>query len=380
MMKVGFGVTVLTRCLALGGIDGIGSYTRELMKRLEADPAVELFPISYGYSPSQFPIGSRAPTTFGRYAPLAAVSAVSGFPFLGTAQLKERVDLIHAPDHLIPNYGKVPVIASIMDAIPLSHPEWVSPKLRKMKNALWKRSAHWASHIITISEYSKQEISQHFGIEAQKISAIPLGVDERWFQPLEEEAMKVVLRRYNLPQYYFLVVGTLQPRKNVGRVIEAYRSLPQGIRNEVPLVIVGRAGWRCEDVVEMLTSSSSGNSLRWLKHLPDADLLAVLKGATALVFPSLYEGFGLPVVEAFAAGTPVITSNTTSLPEVAGDAAMLVNPLNVSDIAAAMQSMLEQPELAESFRNKGQERALAYSWDKTASMTLDVYKKTREAA
>ncbi len=380
MMRVGFGVTVLARCLALGGIDGIGSYTRELMKRLEADSAVELFPISYGYSPSQFPIGSRAPTTFGRYAPLAAASAVSGLPFPGTAQLKARVDLIHAPDHLIPNYGEIPVIASIMDAIPLSHPEWVSLKLRRMKNALWKRSAQWASHIITISEYSKQEIAQHFGIDAQKISAIPLGVDARWFRPLEDEIMRGVLKRYDLPQHYFLVVGTLQPRKNIARVIEAYRSLPKAVRNEVPLVVVGRAGWRCEEVVEMLTSSSSGNSLRWLKHLPDDDLLAVLKGATALIFPSLYEGFGLPVVEAFAAGTPVITSNTTSLPEVAGDAAMLINPLDVSEIAAAMQLILEQPELADSYKRKGQERALSYSWDRTASMTLDVYKKTREAA
>jgi len=378
-MRLGFGVTVLARCLASGEGDGIGSYTRELMKRLAVKDGIDLVPISYGYPVAQFPDIPRNALELGRFTTSVGFSAISGMPFPGTREVKQRVDLVHATDHLIPHHGKVPVVATLMDAIPLAHPEWVTIKSRKIKNAVWQRSTRWASHVITISEYSKREIEQHFGVDAEKISVTPLGVDERWFHPIDADLMEKILKRYSLPQKYFLFVGTLQPRKNIARVIEAYRSLPQGISNEAPLVIVGRAGWQCEDVVKALSTNFYGPSLVWLKHLPDADLLAVLKGATALVFPSLYEGFGLPVIEAFAAGTPVITSNSTSLPEVAGDAAMLVNPLETGEIASAMQLMFENGHLAETFRAKGHERALGYSWDRTAAMTLDVYKKAMGA-
>jgi len=374
MIRLGFGVTTLARSPTMGGRDGIGSYTQALIKRLATHPEIDVYPISYGYTLSPLPDGACAPMRCMRYGPLAAASAVSGLLFPGSRKLRKQLDLIHAPDHIVPNYGQIPVVASIMDAIPLSNPEWVSSTLRGVKNALWKRTVQWASHVITISEYSKQEISRCFNFDKNRISVIPLGVDKKWFQPLEKNAMQVVLSKYDLPQHYFLAVGTLQPRKNIGGIIEAWRTLPKGLRKEVPLVVAGRAGWDCEDIVETLTSH--GCSLRWLSYLPDDDLFAVLKGAMALVFPSLSEGFGLPVVEAFAAGTPVITSNSTSLPEVAGDAALLVNPLDVEDIANAMRLMAEDQQFATKFRKKGKERALFYSWDKTASMTIDVYKKT----
>jgi len=380
MMRVGFGITALVCSQVQGGVDGIGNYTRELMARLDENPDVSLFQVLYGGTKKDFSDIDCPFIRFSKYTKLVALSVATGISFHGSGKLKKSIDLVHATDHYIPRHRNIPVVATLHDAIPLSHPEWVNAGFRKLKNTLWKRAAHWAAHIITISEYSKQEIAHYFAIDAQKISVIPNGVDERWFRPVDEQARNKVLKQYNLPRHYFLVVGTLQPRKNIARIIEAYRSLPAGIRHEVPLIVVGRAGWRCENVVEMLTSPAAGDSLRWLKHLPDDDLFAVLKGATALVFPSLCEGFGLPVVEAFAAGTPVITSNTTALPEVAGDAALLVNPLDVADIAAAMQSMLEQPELANVLRRKGKERALAYSWDVTAAMTLDVYQKTLEAA
>jgi len=375
-MRLGFGVTALERSLTTGGCDGIGNYTQALMERLTDHPEIDVFPISYGYALSQLTDGYCAPIRCMRYSPLAAASFVSRLSFPGTRKLRKQLDLIHAPDHLIPNYAGIPVVASIMDAIPLSNPEWVSSTLGGVKNALWKRSVQWASHVITISEYSKQEISKHFNFDERKISVIPLGVDEKWFQPLEISVTQLVLDKYGLPKRYFLVVGTLQPRKNIGRIIDAWRSLPSGIRKEIPLVVAGRAGWLCEDVIEILASCVEKNSLRWLRYLPSDDLFAVLKGATALVFPSLCEGFGLPVVEAFAAGTPVITSNTTSLPEVAGDAALQVNPLDMEDIANAMQLISENQEIANEFIKKGKERALLYSWDKTASMTIDVYKNT----
>lgn len=375
MIKLGFGVTVLARCMASGAVDGIGSYTRELMKRFVAARSVDLVPISFGHALPQMDGIAHETLQCGRFAPAAVISALSGLSFPGAGGIGRQVDLMHATDHLIPNFGKVPIVATLMDAIPLSHPEWVTLKFRAVKNALWRRSAHWATHVVTISEYSKQEIEKHFGVPAEKISVIPLGVDERWFRPIARETMHETLRRYGLPDKLFLFVGTLQPRKNIGRVIDAYRLLPQGIKNEVPLVIVGRAGWQCDEIVDGLASGAYGASVFWLKYLPNDDLLAVVKAATALVFPSLHEGFGMPVLEAFAAGTPVITSNGTSLPEVAGDAALLVDPVDTSSIAEAMLHLLENSELADSLREKGYTRARAHSWDRTASMTLDVYRQ-----
>lgn len=376
-MRVGFGVTVLARGLASGGVDGIGSYTRELMKRFSAAPGLDLLPLSYGPAlPPQ--AGGNATLQCGRFARAAALAALSGLPFPGAGRLGGKIDLMHATDHLIPNLGRVPVVATLMDAIPLAHPEWVSWRFKALKNALWRRTAHWAAHVITISEHSRQEIETHFAVPAEKISVVPLGVDERWFAPLAAEEMARTLRRHALPEKFFLFVGTLQPRKNIGRVIQAHRSLPPGIANEIPLVIVGRPGWQCEDIVAALAAGSYGPSIIWLKYLPDEALLAVVKAALALVFPSLCEGFGLPVLEAFAAGTPVITSNTTSLPEVAGDAALLVDPLDTEAIAAAMLRLAGDPGLADALRERGTARARAHSWDRTAAQTLAVYRRVLE--
>jgi glycosyltransferase involved in cell wall biosynthesis len=374
-MRVGFGVTVLARCLQHGGVDGIGSYTRELMKTFATNGGVDLIPFSFG---SPLPTRYRSANDtllFPTYPAVAMLPALSGLSFPGTSKLKGKVDLIHATDHLIPNFGKLPVVATLMDAIPLSHPEWMRMRFREIKTLFWRRSARWATHIITISEYSKREIATHFGIAEEKISVIPLGVDERWFRPTSREVAKQTLTKLDLPESFFLCVGTLQPRKNIARVIEAYRSLPQCVQSERPLVIVGQAGWGCEEMVSALASGNYGKSVRWLNYVADDDLLAIMGNAVALVFPSLYEGFGLPVLEAFAANVPVITSNGSALPEVAGDAAKLVDPLNSESIAHAMLELLENPALADRLRAKGRARALSYTWNQTTAMTLNVYRK-----
>lgn len=377
-MRLGFGVTVLARCLQSGGVDGIGSYTRELLKRLLQADGMTVVPVSFGVTTAAASDVPDNVAQFGKYPLVAALSAATGFNFTGSARLSGKIDLMHATDHMIPKLGAVPVVATLMDAIPLSHPEWVSLRFRGLKNALWKKASHWAAHVITISEYSKCEIQEHFGLPPERISVTPLGVDERWFRPPAGGKREEVSSRLGLPDRYFLFVGTLQPRKNVGRVIEAYRALPRAVRDEVPLLVAGRAGWQCDDIVSALNSQAYGPSIRWLRHLPDDDLLAVMQKATALVQPSLYEGFGLPVLEAFAAGVPVITSNTTALPEVAGDAAVLVDPLDTAAIAEAMMTLLENEELAASLRSRGRLRAREFSWDRTAAMTLAVYRRALE--
>lgn len=380
-MRVGFGVTLLNRCLGSGGVDGIGSYTRELLQVLSRRDDVEVSPISFGIPE---PLGDQSQLgceVLPRFDVSSLISLVTGLSFRGANRLTGRLDIFHATDHRIPKLNKVPVVATLMDAIPLSHPEWVTTnRLGAFKHDLWRSTAKWATHVITISDYSKKEIACHFGLSPEMISVIPLGVDERWFRVISPEIMADVVARHDLPERFFLFVGTLQPRKNVGRLIEAYLTLPRSVRDDVPLLIVGRAGWQCDDIVRGLEKRAYGPSVRWLQHLPDADLLAVLKRATALVFPSLYEGFGLPVLEAFAAGVTVITSNTTALPEVAGDAALLVDPENISAISTAMMRVLEDEVFARTLAVKGTARARDFTWEKTAALTVDVYKRVLKQA
>lgn len=371
-MRIGFGVTALCNGLSGGGLDGIGNYTREIMSRMVSAPEVELVPFSFRATiPSDMGKGVQ----LGRYSVNTAWSVATGANFFGMGDLVNRVDLIHATDHYVPRCKPAPMVATLMDAIPLSHPQWLRSEFRDIKNFLWKRAANWADEVITISDYSKIELSKWTDIALNKITVIPLAVDERWFRSVSSEESARVRQLYQLPETFFISVGTLQPRKNVESTIWAHRRLSPAERVRTPLIIIGRAGWKCEEVMRLIEEDSASGAVRWLKHVPDADLLPVLKLASALVFPSLGEGFGLPVLEAFAASVPVITSNTTSLPEVAGDAAISLNPLDIDAISKAMQQVLEDQDLVLMLKQQGLARAKEFTWQACADATLQVYRK-----
>ncbi len=371
-MRIGFGVTALCNGLSGGGLDGIGNYTREIMSRMVSEPQVELVPFSFR---AAIPSDMGHSVQFGRYSVNTALSVATGTNFFGMGDLVSRVDLIHATDHYVPRCKPVPMVATLMDAIPLSHPQWSRSEFRGIKNFLWKRAANWADEVITISDYSKNELSKWTGIALNKITVIPLAVDERWFKEVSSVDFARVRQLYQLPETFFISVGTLQPRKNVESIIRAHRTLSPVERLRTPLVIIGREGWKCEEVMQLINEDSVSGAVRWLEHVPDADLLPALKLASALVFPSLGEGFGLPVLEAFAASVPVITSNTTSLPEVTGDAAITLNPLDVDEIARAMQQILDDQKLVLILKQRGVARAKEFTWQACADATLQVYRK-----
>lgn len=373
-MKVAFSTTVLAAGMAHSAVDGIGSYTRELGNLLAHREGVSVMPVGFGLAVGDGVLkGAEPPAILCRYAITAVASAITPLSFPCRALVERKVDVFHATDHLIPKLANVPVVATLMDAIPLSHPEWGRASLASMKRWLWRRAATWADHVVTISEYSKREIVQHFGIAENKISVTPLGVDERFFERIDAQVKSDILRRLDMPEAFFLFVGTLQPRKNILRVLDAHAALPEQLRRSVPLVIVGRAGWGCDDLVGRLTDRGAAEHVRWLQYLPDLEVRVLMQSAQALVFPSLCEGFGLPVVEAFASGLPVITSNTTSLPEVAGDAALMVDPTNVGQIAEAMAQIVNSPGLAGCLSAAGLLRARQLDWEACATTTLDAY-------
>jgi len=372
MMRIGMGATVLANGGRKQALDGIGYYTQELMREL-LQLQCDVKPVVFGQTAVD-PVMAQAVTHWGRYSTGSLLSAITGCAHTGSRRGAQHMDLFHATDHQIPKLHGIPVLATLMDAIPLAHPEWANARLRKIKNALWKKSATWADHIVTISEYSKLEIVEHFGIVPDKISVVPLGVEERYFTRLPQEQTDQVLKTYQLNADFFLFIGTLQPRKNLQRIIQAHHALPEAIRKAYPLVIIGREGWGSEALVKQLHLISAKDSIHWLGGVSDLHKRALLQRATALVFPSLSEGFGLPVLESFASLTPVITSNNTSLPEVAADAALMVNPLDVAAIAKAMGDICQDMTLAPELRQRGLLRARHFTWRACAQKTYEIYK------
>jgi len=369
MIRVGFCTHVLNKGLKTGSIDGIGQYTDALHQHLTKPSLNQQFSLqTFTFSGC-----SRATVPMGPFGPNLLWSSLTDKNFSKTTQLQACVDVIHATDHHIPRCAPIPTVATVMDVIPLSHPEWVTDRFRSLKSALWKKSLTWTERIITISEYSKSEIVKWTDTKANKISVIPLGVDASWFERSSTAQVQYVRYKYRLPEQFFISIGTLQPRKNIESTLRAHQCLPDKERLQTPLIIIGRAGWKCDALIERIEDDPLKGAVRWLQRVPQQDIQTLLQASSALVFPSLAEGFGLPIVEAFASQVPVITSNSTSLPEVAGDAAILIDPLDIAQIADAMRRIRGDKTLANELITKGLHRARAFSWDNCARATADVY-------
>jgi alpha-1,3-rhamnosyl/mannosyltransferase len=378
-MDIGLSCTVWAGCERAGHLDGIGVYTRSLWQAMEdlkvsETTDIQIKPYAFGRDLPTLACG--VPKTLSeQFRVQVLMSGLLNLPLPNSAAIRSDVEILHATDHQIPNIKGVPVVATVMDAIPLIHPEWIRQNLKSLKSWLFARSVQKADHLITISEHSKQDLVTHLGISPEKISVTPLGVDPIYFERIPTETREAVLTKYDLKSGFFLFIGTLQPRKNLPRVLRAFQSLPANIRREHPLIIVGRDGWANEDLLPQLKTLEEQGEGRWLSYLPQSEVLALLQSAGALLFASLYEGFGLPVVEAFAAQCPVIASNTTSLPEVTGDAAWAVDPMDIERIAAAMLDVLQNDELRAKRIELGLARARHYTWHECARQTIEVYRK-----
>jgi alpha-1,3-rhamnosyl/mannosyltransferase len=284
------------------------------------------------------------------------------------------VDLYHATDYRIIRMDR-PIVATLHDALPIAHPEWCNPKLRKLKNWLQVKAARKADHVIAHTRFTIAELVQCFGVDERRISVVPCGVDEAWLDAPDAAAVDATLAGHGLRPGYFLTVGTIQPRKNTGRVLQAYLGLPASVRAQRQLVIVGAPGWRCEELVAQIRAAQqNGENVVWLSKLTSTEALRhVYAGAGVFVFPSLYEGFGIPIVEAFGSGVPVIASNTTSVPEVTAGAAVDVDPLSAGAIGAAMLERARDEALRKRHIARGKVRAVELTWRETARKTAAVY-------
>ena len=368
MLKVAFGATLLDRGLnnpTQDGIDGIGQYCQELLKQFSRDRLLTIAPYSFGQTASK--CGATLLPPYASHV-LGAISQIK------TEKFFKGIDLIHSTDQFIPIANK-PLLATVMDVIPLSHPQFLKSQSRYIKSYLWKKLTQRADRIITISEFSKSEISKHLGFSENQIDVIPLGVDHRYYERVPETEKQKTLSSLGIQTPFFLFIGSIQPRKNLIRLLDAHAKLPRSLAHDYPLVIAGKLAWDDGKTLTAIHKAVSQGHAKWLQYVSESEKKSLLQSAIGLAFVSLYEGFGLPITEAFASELPVITSNCTSMPEVAQDAAITVNPFNENAITEAFEALILDNALAEQLKNKGLARAHLFSWEDNANKTYDAYKK-----
>ena len=291
---------------------------------------------------------------------------------LRSQRVADDFDVVHFPASIGPLNGGNNVVVTVHDCVFLRHPEWFRWERACYYRWAGRRSAHGATRLIADSQSTARDLHDLMGIESTKIETIPLGVSAQ-FTPPSAESIEKNHRRLGLPERFFLYVGTLEPRKNLDRVVRAWDQIAGNMEED--LVIAGRVGWKTKALDEALIKARHGDRIHRLGFVDANDLPALIGAACAFVWPSLYEGFGLPVLEAMACGTPVITSNVSSLPEVAGDAALLVDPHDELAIAAAMTRLADDETLRESLRVAGLNRATQFTWQRCAEETVAVYRR-----
>jgi glycosyltransferase involved in cell wall biosynthesis len=367
--KVAFGSTLLDRGLLREGVDGIGQYCNELLNQFSQDlQGPKIIPYSFGVTRSL--CNAILLPTYQSYL----TKTLLGLNSKSTAdQFFKDVDLIHCTDQLIPIVKNKPLIATVMDTIPLSHPQFIKAQSRLIKPFLWRKLTCRADHIITISEFSKQEIIRHMGFPEEKITSIPLAVEKRFFEKISQEEIQATLKKLNIDKSFFLFIGSIQPRKNLTTILAAHAALPKQLSKDYPLVIAGKLAWDDGNTIAAIQKAISEKRCIWLNYVSDFEKRCLLQSTLGLVFTSQYEGFGLPILEGFASGAPVISSNCTSMPEVAQDAALLVDPNDQAAITDALTQILSSSFLNDQFRNRGYKRARLFSWENVAQQTKAIY-------
>jgi glycosyltransferase involved in cell wall biosynthesis len=279
--------------------------------------------------------------------------------------------LYHSLYYLMPYWPGAPTVVTYYDLIPLIYPEYYTISQRLIYRLAHYLALRAARVILAISEATKADLTRVFHLDPHRVFVTPLAADES-FAPRSRMQVAAVRARYALPQRYVLYLGSNKPHKNLARLVKAWKNL--GFRNSnFILVIAGHWDPRYSETKQLTEELGLNDQVFFVGPMDEADLPALYSGATLFVFPSLYEGFGLPVLEAMACGTPVVCSNTSSLPEIAGDAALLVNPLDGDELAQVISQLCSDEERRQEMRSKGLTQASRFSWERAARETLLAY-------
>jgi glycosyltransferase involved in cell wall biosynthesis len=291
--------------------------------------------------------------------------------------LAQRLDILHMT-YSAPVWSAAPIVLTVHDICYATNPEWFSERDLSVLSSNIPRSIHAAAYVITDSQSARDQIVEYYKVPDSKISVIPIGPGPA-AAPISPEDARAELAKLGIEakRPYLLAVGNLQPRKNLVRLLDAFKDLVGPRGHDVDLVIVGPPRFRAEDT--FAASTAVTERVRFTGYVTDHQLAAFYKCSTAFVFPSLYEGFGLPALEAMSHGVPVVCSNAGSLPEVCGDAALLFDPMSVDAIIEAVDRVLSDADLRKRLGAAGSARAREFSWTKSAEMTVAVYEKARFA-
>jgi glycosyltransferase involved in cell wall biosynthesis len=354
---------------------GVKNYLYHWIAHLaRAAPGPEGTPLSIGLFPWLGRLGplNHEASQVGRLHTWLSLALFHFYNLPGNPALDwfERADVFHATR--LGNPPRRPrLTATLYDLTCWLMPQFHTPANvaaeRRLAETVWKR----ADGLIAISAHTRDEAVRLLGLDARRIRVIPCGVDGRFFAVTEADAARA-RARYRLERSYVLWVGTIEPRKNLDLALDAWAALPTSLHEEFVLVVAGPAGWADPRTLRRLRSEPAG--VRYLGYVPEDDLPGLTAGAAALFYPSLYEGFGLPVAQAMACGVPVVTSGVAALPEVAGEGALYADPHSPGDMRGALERLLLSPALGRKLAKAGRQRAEHYRWEEAARQSLEFFK------
>lgn len=298
-------------------------------------------------------------------------------PLTLAAELRKRpVDVLHV-QFTAPPFSPCPVVVSVHDLSFEHLPQTFNRRSRTQLRLTVRHSVKKAARILTLSEHTRRDMIETYGTSPERITAIPLAAPSYFGRVREERELQRVRHIYGIEGDYILCVSSIQPRKNLPRLVRAYESLrnKRGPGKLPKLVLVGKCAWLYDETLRSIEEGRMKDSIILTGYVPQSDLPALYSGSICFVYPSYFEGFGLPPLEAMKCGTPVIAGNRTSLPEVVGDAGILVDPFDVNAIAAAIERLVDDPDLRQQLSVKGVARSRLFDWNETARRTLNIYEQ-----
>lgn len=285
-------------------------------------------------------------------------------------------DLTHFFNYIVPPHVGGKTVVTVHDMVFRAYPETVRGRTRRMLEMGLVPSMKRADRIVTDSEFSRSEIIRYYPEFADKLRVVPCGVDAVRFHPVTDAAaIAAVQKKYHIDRRYFLYLGTLEPRKNLVNLINAYADYAKAFDRPAQLVLAGGKGWLYDEIFGRVQSLGLADKIIFTQYIDEQDMCALMSGALAFTFPSLYEGFGMPPLEAMACGTPVLVSDAASLPEVTGDSAVIIKAESVSSIAEGLCRLHKDETLRKRLSAEGLERAALFSWERSAQTLYQVYQE-----